>query len=119
MTTANTTVELFTLGALTGNIFLELQYVFQMYTAEMGTPVRDLTPRAIQVLSDRGFIADHIGCNGRPNGVQPSDKALAGLYLENATGGRCNEPRDAFDGRLVADVPEWAEQPTRALGVAL
>lgn len=118
MTNSKIIVDLLTLGTLTGDVFLSLQYIFQTYSADLGgTPTREIPMRSLQVLFDRGFVVQYTDCNDRPAGICPSDKAIAGLFLQNADGGRCNEPRDAFDCRLVADVPEWMEAPS-AMGVA-
>lgn len=118
MNAAKTIVDIFFMGTLTGDIFLELQLVFQNWYGDMGaTPTNALSQKAVQVLFDRGFIVAHYGYKGRYEGLRPSDQATQWLYLETAYG-RCMEPRDAFDSRLVVDRPDWAE-PRSALGVSV
>jgi len=115
----NVIVETFLMGTLTGDVFLELQAIFQNCKGDMGaTDPSHISVRALQILADRGFIVADYGYDGRFCGWLPSDRAHACMYLELASGGRCHEPRDAFDGRLVVDVPVWAEQRS-ALGVSV
>jgi hypothetical protein len=113
-------VETFTMGTLTGDVFAELQIIFQNYMGDMGaTPIAHINVRALQILTDRGFITASYNYEGRHIGYEPSKRALQCMRLELANGGGCYEPRDAFDGRLVVDVPVWCEAPASALGVSV
>jgi hypothetical protein len=112
-------VEIYSMGTLPGDAFLELQSIFQTYMADMGaTPLAHISQNAIKLLSERGFITAHYNYSGHYDGEVPSARALNALQLELAQGGRCMEPRDAYDARLVAIVPVWCEQPYSALGVS-
>lgn len=112
-------VDTFAMGTLTGDVFVELQNIFQNNAGDMGaTPIAQISHRALRVLADRGFVVAHYGHNGRFDGYVPSERAQRCLFLQTAMGGRCHEPRDAFDCRLVVERPVWAEQAS-ALGVAV
>jgi len=107
--TANT-VETFTMGLVATFVFRELQMIFQNYYGDMGaTKLANIDPSALSVMIDRGFVTTGYDYRNRPNGIVPSERALAALHLELANGARCSEPRDAFDAKLVANRPAWAE----------
>jgi hypothetical protein len=98
------------MGTLTGDVFLELQSIFQNVCGDMGaTPAENVAHRAMQTLCDRGFIEAHYNYNNRVDGYVPTARAYAAFKLELASGGECHEPRDAHDARLVVIVPQWAE----------
>jgi hypothetical protein len=111
-------VETFTMGTLTGDVFVELQNIFQNVASDMGaTSISHISVRALQILTDRGFVQTSYDYKGHANGVIPSERAQAYMYLELASGGRCMEPRDAFDARLVVRRPMWCEGAS-GLGVS-
>jgi len=112
-------VDTFIMGTIRGDFFMELQTIFQNYMGDMGcTKPEHISGSALAHLSDRGFIATDYNHNGHFRGYKPSDKALSCMFLQLSHGGRVHEPRDAFDGRLVVERPEWAE-PASAVGVAI
>ena len=120
MTLASIIVETFTMGTLSGDVFAELQTIFQNYIGDMGaTKIAHINVRALRILSDRGFITASCNYQGRFDGYKPSDRALACMHLELANGCRASEPRDAYDGRLVVEAPSWCEAPASALGVSM
>ena len=119
MPTSETTVETYTMGTLPGNIFLELQYIFQNWYGDMGaTPNNQISQRALQVLADRGFITAEYGYKGHYEGERPSRRALQCLVLEDAHGCQMVEPRNAFEARLVVNPPSWVDAPS-GLGVSI
>jgi hypothetical protein len=112
-------VDTFIMGTLTGDVFAELQTIFQNMAADMGaTPIAHISVCALQILTDRGFVTTHYSYNGRADGIMPTDRAYSCMHLELANGWRCMEPRDAYDTRLVVDRPAWIE-PASALGVSV
>jgi len=112
---ANILVETYTMGTLTGDVFLELQGVFQHYMGDMLGVDPDYIPHAARrTLIERGFAT--VEKYHDQYLVIPSKKALHTFYLELADGRRVSEPRDARDGRLVVEIPTWAEYKP-ALGV--
>lgn len=112
-------VETFVMGTLTGDFFMELQTIFQNYMGDMGaTPAAHINQRALCALADRGFVVAHYNYNGRFDGYVPSERALSCMFLQLSHGGRCMEPRDAFDARLVVQRPDWA-QAASGLGAAI
>ncbi len=112
-------VDTFIMGTLTGDVFTELQTIFQNMAADMGaTSITHISVRALQILTDRGFVTTHYDHNGRADGIMPTERAYSCMQLELANGWRCMEPRDAYDARLVVIRPVWAE-PACALGISV
>lgn len=112
-------VETFTMGTISGDFFMELQTIFQNYKGDMGaTPITHISHKALCALVDRGFVVAHYDHNNRFDGYAPSERALSCMFLQLPSGGRCYEPRDAFDARLVVERPVWADAAS-GLGVAI
>lgn len=108
-------VETYTMGTIRGDAFLELQGIFQHYMGDMLGVDPDYIPHeARQILVDRGFAK--VEKYHDQYLMIPTSKALQTFYLELQDGQRVREPRDARDGRLVVEIPSWAEYKP-ALGI--
>jgi hypothetical protein len=114
-------VETYTMGTLAGDAFMQLQTVFQNARADMGaTPIAFFTQSALRTLVERGFIVAHYNYSGHFDGYVASDRAEQCMGLELANGQRYGiEPRDAYEARLVVNVPEWCDAPSSAMGVSI
>lgn len=103
-------VDTYMMGTLTGDVFMELQAIFQNAASDMGaTEIKDINNAALRVLVDRGFVTASYNHDNRFEGYVPSERAWSCMYLQLANGWRVYEPRDAHNARLVARVPEWIE----------
>jgi hypothetical protein len=112
------TVETYTMGTVDGETFLELEGVFKASQGDMYGVNPDYIPqRCLQILYDRGFVTIELSYS-KVRYVVPSHKAQQTMYLQKSNGCRVHEPREVQEGRLVVQVPEWAES-TPALGKSL
>jgi hypothetical protein len=108
-------VETYTMGTLTGDAFLELQGIFVAHMGDEHGVDPDWIPQQIRkTLIERGFAT--VEKFSTQYLLVPTAQSLRTFYLELSDGSRAREPRDARNGRLVVEIPTWAEYKP-ALGV--